>query len=65
MRNRLITIFGGTGFIGRHVVRRLAVRHARIRVVSRNWARTGACCSRWARSARSSAARSTSAARRR
>jgi uncharacterized protein YbjT (DUF2867 family) len=38
MRNRLITIFGGTGFIGRHVVRRLAIRHARIRVVSRNWA---------------------------
>ena len=38
MRHRLITIFGGTGFIGRHVVRRLAVRHARIRVVSRNWA---------------------------
>ena len=37
MRNRLITIFGGTGFIGRHVVRRLAVRHARIRVISRNW----------------------------
>jgi NADH dehydrogenase len=37
MRNRLITIFGGTGFIGRHVVRRLALQHARIRVVSRDW----------------------------
>lgn len=37
MRNRLITIFGGTGFIGRHVVHRLAQQHARIRVVSRDW----------------------------
>ena len=37
MRGGLITVFGGTGFIGRHLVRRLAARDLRIRVVSRNW----------------------------
>ncbi len=36
MRNRLITVFGGTGFIGRHLVRRLAARGARILVISRD-----------------------------
>jgi uncharacterized protein YbjT (DUF2867 family) len=36
MRNRVYTIFGGTGFIGRYVVERLAERGARIRVVSRS-----------------------------
>jgi uncharacterized protein YbjT (DUF2867 family) len=36
MRNRLITIFGGTGFIGGHVVRRLAARGARLLVISRD-----------------------------
>jgi len=36
MRNRLITIFGGTGFIGSHVVRRLAARDARLLVISRD-----------------------------
>jgi uncharacterized protein YbjT (DUF2867 family) len=41
MRNRLITIFGGTGFIGRHLVRRLAARGARILVISRDPAHGG------------------------
>jgi uncharacterized protein YbjT (DUF2867 family) len=41
MRNRLITIFGGTGFIGRHLVRRLTDRGARILVISRDPARGG------------------------
>jgi uncharacterized protein YbjT (DUF2867 family) len=36
MRNRLFTIFGGTGFIGRYVVERLADRGARILVISRS-----------------------------
>jgi NADH dehydrogenase len=36
MRNRLFTIFGGTGFIGRYVVERLADRGARILVTSRS-----------------------------
>ncbi|HEX5079018.1 MAG TPA: complex I NDUFA9 subunit family protein [Geminicoccaceae bacterium] len=41
MRNRLITVFGGTGFIGRHLVRRLAARGVRILVPSRNPSRGG------------------------
>ncbi|MGH6914929.1 MAG: complex I NDUFA9 subunit family protein [Geminicoccales bacterium] len=39
MRNRLITIFGGTGFLGRYIVPRLAERGALIRVISRDPAR--------------------------
>jgi uncharacterized protein YbjT (DUF2867 family) len=39
MRNRLITIFGGTGFLGRHIVPRLAERGARMVVISRDPAR--------------------------
>jgi NADH dehydrogenase len=36
MRNRLFAIFGGTGFIGRYVVERLADRGARMLVISRS-----------------------------
>jgi NADH dehydrogenase len=35
MRNAVVTVFGGSGFIGRHFIRRLAATGARIRVPSR------------------------------
>lgn len=36
MKGRLVTVFGGTGFIGRHLVRRLAAGGARVRVAVRH-----------------------------
>ena len=36
MATRLITIFGGSGFVGRHIVRELAAKGNRIRIAVRN-----------------------------
>jgi uncharacterized protein YbjT (DUF2867 family) len=39
--DKLVTVFGGSGFLGRHVVRALATRHYRIRVAVRRPELTG------------------------
>ena len=44
----LVTVFGGSGFVGRHVVRALAKRDYRIRVAVRR-PNSQATCSRSAR----------------
>ncbi len=36
LQDRLVTVFGGSGFLGRYVVRALLARGARVRVVARN-----------------------------
>jgi len=36
MRNDVVTVFGGSGFLGRYVVRRLATEGARVRVICRH-----------------------------
>ena len=35
--NALVVVFGGSGFLGRHIVRRLAKANYRIRVAVRRW----------------------------
>jgi uncharacterized protein YbjT (DUF2867 family) len=39
--DKLVTVFGGSGFLGRHVVRALAIRQYRIRVAVRRPELTG------------------------
>jgi hypothetical protein len=49
-RGRLVTVFGGTGFLGRLVVRHLLDRGFRVRAVARHPERAGAPRRAWRRS---------------
>ena len=46
---KTVAIFGGTGFIGRYIVRDLAKRSWRVNVATRDAERGRATCSRWGR----------------
>ncbi|MGY8962268.1 MAG: complex I NDUFA9 subunit family protein [Rhodospirillales bacterium] len=41
MKNRLVTVFGGSGFVGRYIVRRLAETGARVRIAVRDTEKAG------------------------
>ncbi|GAB6053044.1 complex I NDUFA9 subunit family protein [Magnetospira thiophila] len=36
LQNKLVTVFGGSGFVGRHIVRRLAAQGAQVRIAVRD-----------------------------
>ena len=42
MEDRTVTVFGGTGFLGRRVVEALALRGCAVRVTARHPERSGA-----------------------
>ncbi len=60
-QTKLVTVFGGSGFVGRHIVRALAKRGYRIRVAVRRPDLAGHVLLRPAMSARSRWSRRTSA----
>ena len=59
MDDRIVTVFGGTGFLGRHVVRRLRAHGFAVRVACRHPQGADAAIQRSRRSARMSVTRSS------